>query len=143
MASITLSEPGRGSDLGLTEKFEQRGTLSGRARSAARHRERTEARVPTRRSRHARTQAISHSAGRTPAADTLGDQCAVSLPKAELVRQGNETIRTTVRTQGRQPVPFFCECSQADCGQALWLALADFDQHALTGDPILADGHRC
>jgi len=73
----------------------------------------------------------------------IGSDCPVSLQKSELSRQGNETIRAALRTQGRQPVPFFCECSDSGCGQTLWLPLADFDQHALTGNPILADGHPC
>ena len=96
---------------------------SGRARSAARHRERTEARLPTRRLPQSTTRTSGY-ADRT----TVG---------------ANETIRAVIRTQGHQLVPFFCECSEAGCGQAIWLALADYDEHARVGDPLLVEGHAC
>ncbi len=53
----------------------------------------------------------------------------------------NETIRAAVRAQGRQPVPFFCECADLGCRQAIWLPLEDYDHHTQAGEPILADGH--
>ena len=115
---------------------------SGRARSAARHRERTEARLPTRLPQS--TTRTSGYANRTTVGATAanGDYAVVSRGPS-LGRDGNETIRAVIRTQGHQLVPFFCECSEAGWGQALWLALADYDEHARVGDPLLVEGHAC
>ncbi len=136
-------ESGRESDPRLGEQFDHRGKLSGRARSAARHRERTEAHLPARQSRQITTPNTSYVNGRAAGATVVSSDYPVPSRAPDLIRRGNETIRATVRTQGRQPIPFFCECSDAACGQALWLALADYDQHTQTGEPILVDGHAC
>jgi hypothetical protein len=117
---------------------------SGRARSAARHRERTEARLPTRRLPQSTTRTSGYADRTTVGATTAANgNYAVASCGPTLGRHGNETIRAVIRTQGHQLVPFFCECSEAGCGQALWLALADYDEHARVGDPLLVEGHAC
>jgi hypothetical protein len=142
MATIALPESGRRSDPGLLEQLNDQRKLSGRARSAARHRERTEA-PPARQPRQDTTRTTIYVNGTADGATVIGRDYPAVPRTPELIRLGNETIRTVVRTQGRQPVPFFCECSNANCDEARWLALADFDHHAQTGEPILVDGHAC
>ncbi len=116
---------------------------SGRAHSAARHRERTEARLPSRRLPQSTTRASGYANRTTAGATAVNGGYAVMSHGPVPGRQGNETIRAVIRTQGHQLVPFFCECADAGCGQALWLALADFDRRARAGEPILVDGHAC
>lgn len=131
--------------VGSRERSTARGAVrsprqaGGRTR-LARHRERTGAHPLVRRPRHSTTQKIRYVNG-TDAA--VSDDYPVAARAPELIRQGNEAIRAAVRTQGGQTVPFFCECSDATCDQALWLALADYDRHAQTGEPILVDEHAC
>jgi hypothetical protein len=116
---------------------------SGRARSAARHRERTEARPPARRLPQSTTRTSGYANRTTVGATAANGDYAVVSRGLSLGRHGNQTIRAVIRTQGHQLVPFFCECSEAGCGQALWLALADYDEHARVGDPLLVEGHAC
>jgi hypothetical protein len=120
---------------------------SGRARSAARHRERTEGRLPTRRPQTATppSSSMNGTAGRaTPVNTTAANNGhSVASSGSALVRHGNDTIRAAIRTQGRQVVPFFCECSDSRCEQALWIPLADYDECTRAGQAILVDGHAC
>jgi hypothetical protein len=114
---------------------------SGRARSAARHRERTEGRLPTRRPRTTPDPSSSVN-GTTARATAVADGHSVASGPV-VIRRGNDTIRATIRTQGRQLVPFFCECSDPGCGQALWMPTEDYDELSRAGRAILVDGHTC
>jgi hypothetical protein len=115
----------------------------GRARSAARHRERTEARLPSRPLPQSTTRTSGYANRSTHATTAVNGDHAVVPHGPALGRQGNEMIRAVIRTQGHQLVPFFCECSDAACCRALWLALADYDRQTLAGETILVDGHAC
>jgi len=142
MATNALPDSGRSSDPGLREQLSHRRKLSGRARSAARHRERTEA-PPAGRPRQTGARTTMYANGTAAGAAVVGSDYPVALRTPERVRLENATIRAAVRTQGRQPVPFFCECSNGSCDGALWLPLTDYDQRAQAGEQILVDGHPC
>ena len=141
MVSITSPESGRESDPWLTEQLDRPGKMAGRTRLAARHSERTGAHPLTRRPRRSTTRKMRYVNGTDAAATVVRDDYPVASRAPELIRQGNAAIRAAVRTQGGQTVPFFCECLAAACDQAVWLALADYDRHARTGEPILVDDH--
>ena len=85
---------------------------SGRARSAARHRERTEGRPLTRRPQTT-TRTSSSMNGTAAGATAVNSNYPLASRDPGLIRRGNETIRAAIRTQGLQLVPFFCECSDA------------------------------
>lgn len=113
---------------------------SGRARSAARHRERTEGRPLTRRPQTT-TRTSSSMNGTAGGATAVNSNHPLASRDPGLIRRGNETIRAAIRTQGLQLVPFFCECSDPRCGQALWIPLADYDERTRTDATILVEGH--
>jgi hypothetical protein len=81
--------------------------------------------------------------GTTARATAANNGHSVASPGSALSRRGNDTIRAAIRTQGRQVVPFFCECADTRCEQALWIPLADYDERTSAGKAILVDGHAC
>jgi hypothetical protein len=100
------------------------------------------ARLPARQPRQTQT----HETGRGNAAVAGAKATTIRFERAlgaraELVRRGNTTIRSAIRTQGRQRVPFLCECLDADCDEALWLILDEYDRRTQAGEPILVAGH--
>lgn len=85
--------------------------------------------------------ALAREAGHAASAVRPGAPVAERSPA--LLRRVNEVMREGRLGQTEpERIPFFCECSRADCYEPVWLTADAYDERRVKAqDPLILPGH--